>query len=70
VRFFPLSERDDAVTKPEEGDDFSAAIPVEEIRAYEVAAVPAPVNLAQGLPLPIRVVEHVRVKTEDGWQNL
>ena len=69
MRFFPTSESD-RVTKPEEGDDFSAAIPVEEIRAYEAAAVPAPANLAQGLPLPIRVVEHVRVKTEDGWQNL
>jgi len=70
MRWFPSSERDQGVTIPEEGDDFSARIPVGEILAYEAAAIPAPVNLAQGQPLPTRVVEMVRVKTEDGWQSL
>ena len=70
MRWFPSSERDQSVTIPDEGDDFSAAIPVGEILRYEAAAIPAPVNLAQGQPLPTRVVEMVRVKTEEGWQNL
>ena len=55
------------VTIPDEGDLLSVEIPVERIRAYEVAAVPAPVNLMQGQPVPTRYVAEVKVKVGDEW---
>ena len=65
-----LFRRDDRVTFPDEGDISISEIPVERIRAYEAAAVPAPANL-WGAPVdPVRQVESVKVKTADGWAEL
>ncbi len=61
---------DQSVTIPDEGDIILPEIPVERIRAYEVASVPAPANLWGAPVAPVRQVESVKVKTADGWAEL
>lgn len=69
VRAFRSSEAD--VTIPDPGDILDPRIDVERIAAYDVAGVPAPANLAEGQPLPVRKVDTIRVKQADGsWLAL
>ncbi len=66
-----IFRRDPRVTIPAEGDIYFSEIPVERILAYEVGAVPAPVQLPMGQPLPVRRVESVKVKDASGaWHEL
>lgn len=66
-----MFRRTDSVTIHDPGDDFSGGIDVQRLRAYGVAAVPAPANL-WGLEFaPTRVVESVKLRTVEGeWVNL